>query len=215
MYKIIDTPWNTSSKVQDLKNEGIETVIRYYDFSNSHIHPEKRLEPSEAVALSDAGLNIVVVFQAANNKAADFSMNQGHLAGQEAFHWAKQTIKQPYGSAIYFAVDFDASESELHDNIIPYFQGVTQAFEELSDNIPTYTIGAYGSGFVVNILKSEDLCEYRWLSMSIDFLGTRDAMMDGEYELHQISPSAVLCGLDVNYDVRRPGSSDIGSFVLR
>ena len=55
---IIDTPVNTTSKLACLKSQGVTTVIRYYNFSNSTQSPDKRLDPPEAQALAASGMQI-------------------------------------------------------------------------------------------------------------------------------------------------------------
>src|SRR5215510_10075255 len=133
---IIDTPFRTTSKIPCLKSQGVNTVVRYYNFSNSSVFPNKRLELAEAEALAANGLQIAVVFQQRQNRASDFDKSKGIAAGREAFRQAQNSIGQPAGSGIYFSVDFDAGNSDLNNNIIPYFQGVKEAFEQESCGNP-------------------------------------------------------------------------------
>ncbi len=214
-YSIIDTPWHTTDIIDCLKEAGVETVIRYYNNGNSTGLPQKRLELNEAQALSAGGLKIMVIFQTSQNEADDFSYDKGFESGTNAYNWAKDTIGQPRNSAIYFAVDYDASPAELATNIIPYFEGVAAAFKDLGGASTDYKVGAYGSGLVVNAIKSQGTCEYRWLSQSSGYLGTQDALDNGNYELHQIYPSGVICDIDVDYDVENPNVSDLGTFDLK
>jgi hypothetical protein len=44
---IIDTPYNTQSKIPCLLSKDVQTVIRYYNFSNSLGLPDKRMELAE------------------------------------------------------------------------------------------------------------------------------------------------------------------------
>jgi hypothetical protein len=209
--KLIDTPWDTSAIIDCLKNEGVGTVIRYYNNGNSTTLPQKRLELQEAQALSAGGLQIAVVFQLVQDSTQFFSEQLGYDAGVSAFNWAKNTIGQPAGSAIYFAVDYNPNDAEVQSNIVPYFEGVAKAFASLGGD---YKVGAYGSGLVVNTLRDQSLCEFRWLSMSSGYYGTQDALNEGNFELHQIYPSAVICNIAVDYDEKNPTSTDIGSFSL-
>ena len=119
-------------------------------------------------------------------------------------------IRQPLGSAIYFAVDYNASQADLENYVIPYFKGVKEAMGN------SYKIGAYGSGLVVNTLRVEGLCEFRWLSESSSYYGTQEAIDNGAYELHQIyvSPAPQVCGIDVDYDTKKPETDNIGAFTL-
>src|SRR5574341_1064293 len=141
---IIDIPFNTASRIPSLVSQGVRTVIRYYNFSNSQSFPEKRLELAEAQMLAAQGMQIAVVFQQRQNRVEDFTASKGVAAGRRAYRHAQDNIGQPAGSGIYFAVDFDASRSEIEHNITPYFEGVTRAFAEESGGTPEYRLGAYG-----------------------------------------------------------------------
>lgn len=212
--KIIDTPWNTTSKLSCLSSAGVATVIRYYNFSNSSRLPEKRLTLSEAQHISSSGLSIAVVFQQRQNVIADFSHEKGVAAGKRAYTYARDHIGQTEGSGIYFGVDFDASSRELDSNIIPYFEGVQKGFSAESEDAPKFRVGAYGSGLVCSKLKEKDLITLSWLSMSQGFRGTKEAFRNGQYDICQKAPATKLCGLGVDFNERNPGISNFGEFAL-
>jgi len=172
---IIDTPFNTKSKISCLVSQGVGTVIRYYNFSNSLSFPEKCLQLPEAQALGAQGLRTAVVFQQRQNQVADFSETKGAAAGRRAYRHAHDNIGQPAGSAIYFSVDFDATKTQITNNVVPFFEGIKRAFEEESDDAPEYGVGAYGSGLVCSTLAKKKLIDFRWLAMSRGFSGTREA----------------------------------------
>lgn len=215
MYSIIDTPWSTQSKLACLKEAGLRTVIRYYNFQSSSGLPEKRLEPAEAAAISAAGLSLAVVFQQKQNEAGDFSEDEGYRAGQRAASYARDTIGQPAGSGIYFAVDFDASTTEIEQAIKPYFQGVRRAFTEQGGGTPAYRIGSYGSGLVGTTLRDAGLTELLWLSMSRGFCGTQEIYQSGQFNLSQMPVLDVtLCGLGIDYNETPQTDTDFGAFRL-
>lgn len=211
---IIDTPWNTTSKLVSLAAEGVKTIIRYYNFSNSQTLPEKCLTLAEAQAICSQGMTVAVVFQQRQSKAEDFSETKGYEAGRRAYRYALNDIGQPEGSGIYFAVDFDATDQEIKRFVAPYFQGVHRAFEEVSGGQPIYRVGLYGSGATSSTLSKKKLCSLIWLAMSRGFRGTREAINNGNYHLEQRAPAATLCGLDVDYDFVNPQKTDFGSFAV-
>lgn len=211
---IIDTPANTTSKLGCLKTKGVTTVIRYYNFRNSQQLPDKRLDPPEAQALAASGLQIAVVFQQGQNSASAFSDAQGFKAGLAAFRHARDKIRQPTGSGIYFSVDFDASTSEVNQRVVPYFQGVRRAFSQESNGGPSYRVGVYGSGLVSTLLTARGLIELTWLAMSRGFRGTKEALQAGAFHLSQVPPEKVLCGLDVDFNEPNPARPDFGAFTL-
>ncbi len=211
---IIDTPFNTTSRIPCLKQQGVRTVIRYYNFENSSVFRDKKLELPEAEALAANGLEIAVVFQQRQNRASDFDKSKGIAAGREAFRHAQNHIGQPAGSGIYFSVDFDAGNSDLNNNIIPYFQGVKQAFEQESGGNPGYRVGVYGSGLVSSTLTDRGLIELTWLAMSRGFRGTRDALDAGAFNLAQLPPARTLCGIGVDFNEPNPDGRDFGAFTI-
>jgi len=59
---IIGTPFNTASRISCLLSHDLQTVIRYYNFSNSARSFEKCLQLAEAQALAAHSMQIAVVF---------------------------------------------------------------------------------------------------------------------------------------------------------
>lgn len=211
---IIDTPYNTSSRISCLLSHGVRTIIRYYNFSNSRKLPEKRLELAEAQTIASHGIQIAAIFQQRQNQVADFSEQKGLAAGRRAYRHAQDNINQPPGSGIYFAVDFDASSTEIEKNIAPYFEGIRRAFSEESGGNPDYRIGTYGSGLVCTTLTQKGLIELTWLAMSRGFRGTREALREGEFHIAQRAPDTTLCGLGVDFNDPNPDRPDFGAFTI-
>ena len=211
---IIDTPFKTTSSIACLRSRGVRTVIRYYNFSNSGVFPNKRLELPEAEALSSNEMQIAVVFQQRQDRLADFSESKGFNAGRTAFRHAQNNIGQPVNSGIYFSVDFDASNSEITNNVIPYFKGVRNAFTQESGGDPAYRVGVYGSGLVSSRLTAEGLIQLTWLAMSRGFRGTQEALEAGEFHLAQRAPATHLCGLGVDFNDSNPERPDFGAFTI-
>ena len=211
---IIDTPINVTSRIPCLVSKGIQTIIRYYNFSNSASFPNKRLELSEAEAISANNLQMAAVFQQRQNQVADFDKLKGIAAGRRAYRFAQDNIGQPQGSAIYFSVDFDAGNTEIKNSIIPFFEGIKTAFSEESNNNPHYRVGAYGSGLTCSTLAQKDLIQLTWLAMSRGFRGTKEALKAGEFHLAQRAPEATVCGIDVDFNDPNPDRPDFGAFTI-
>ena len=211
---IIDTPFNTTSRIPCLVSIGVQTVIRYYNFENSQGFPEKSIQLAEAQALAAHGVQIAVIFQQRQNQIADFTELKGVAAGRRAYRYAQDSIGQPNGSGIYFVVDFDASRDQIEKSVAPYFVGITRAFAEESGNVPEYRIGAYGSGLVCGTLTNKGLIDFVWLAMSRGFAGTREALDAGEFHLAQRAPAATLCSLGVDFNNLNPDRPDFGAFMI-
>lgn len=209
---IIDTPHNAGRRAAALKAAGVETVVRYYNHRNSTVLPEKRLTRAEAEQLAGAGLKIAVTFQQRQNQVGDFDEDKGLAAGRAAYAYARDTIRQPAGSAIYFSVDFDASTAQLA-KVLAFFTGVRKAFDELGSGDPAYAVGAYGSGRVLAKLRDEGLATFFWLALArgwAEFQSFRDS---GDWHLLQTEETRVA-GLDVDLNEANPDQAGFGEFAL-
>lgn len=131
-----DAAREVGSLAARLKAANIDFVCRYYSRNTA-----KNLSASEAKALGDAGIRIVSVWEGAGDLLASFSPAQGAQDAADALKLAA-AIGQPQGSAIYFAVDFDATPAEIANEVTGYFVAIQTAFAG------KYKVGVYGSGLV-------------------------------------------------------------------
>jgi hypothetical protein len=93
----------------------------------------------------------------------NLNYDYGLLDGKNAYLNAiSNSVQQPANSAIYFAIDGDVHSYNL-SYVIDYFSGVKDAFSQLSGGKPIYTIGVYGSGYVLDQI-SPTYAQYRWLA---------------------------------------------------
>ena len=87
-----------------LKRFGVRTIIRYYDWPEETFAC-KTLLPEESDGIIKAGLSIATVFQHKNeDPEVFFSETRGTKDAERSLELADAN-GQPYGSAIYFAVD--------------------------------------------------------------------------------------------------------------
>ena len=211
MASVFDTTEDCSSAIQCLKQRGYDTVGRYYARPGNEW---KTIKLPEAVALARAGISIVAIYQDRQNQAVDFDLSKGRFAGTTAYNYAAGVIFQTAGSAIYFGVDYDASEGEVRDNIIPFFQGVKEAFEQAAGaHAPLFRIGVYGSGLVCRLLRDGGHVELTFLSQSTGHREHRAFLNSMNWNLSQ-SAETTLCGMDGDPDDTNPTKPDTGSFLL-
>src|SRR5262245_6333790 len=104
MSKGISTDLNISRIASCLKSQGLDFVFRYYSAKDW-----KRMEQPEAVAIAAAGLKLGVVYEDGpkGNSNGYFTAKRGNRHGTDAYAFASDVIHQPFGSAIYFAIDQD------------------------------------------------------------------------------------------------------------
>lgn len=159
----------TQTWATKLKSMGINYVGRYL----TGYWP---ISFSELKAILDAGLNYIPIFERSGNDlspgmdvtdASYFNYYQGKQDGEYAVSTADR-FGLPRGTVIYFAVDFDAYDYEVSDNILPYFNGVKNAVNASSD----YRVGIYGPRNVCTRVANAGYSEKSYVAdMSTGFSG--------------------------------------------
>jgi Rv2525c-like, glycoside hydrolase-like domain/Uncharacterized protein conserved in bacteria (DUF2272) len=210
MSRGISTNRRVTNRVTCLQQHGIDFVCRYY--SHTTQQAEKRITPPEADAIVQAGMNIVTVYEDGPTNPGYFSRGRGQRDATHA-HAAAQEIQQPAGSAIYFAVDFDANIADTNGPITEYFEGVKDGLTQAGG--PDYEIGVYGSGRVCSRIKEDrNLVKYSWLAESTGWAGSGSY---ATFNIKQIIATNDLCQLDggVGGDYEdNISTTDYGAFPL-
>lgn len=124
-----------------LKADGYEIVGRYLSEPDQESLSEsdyfKALRTGELARIVGHGLRYFPIFQEYSTKLAHFTAETGANHAQKA-QAAAERLGIP-ATVIYFAVDYDATDTEVESNILPYFQAVS---ENLSGG---YRVGVYGT----------------------------------------------------------------------
>ena len=197
----IDIATDAGQHINAIRGANLDFVARYYRNPTSHW---PSLSASEARILSQAGLDLAVVWEAASTQASYFSRLAGVNDSTSAYHQAN-TIGQPAASAIYFAVDYDASGADIVGPINDYFRGIAAGFAAAGGDAPDYKIGVYGSGSVCLALSQAGLVEYTWLAMSSGWAGSKT------YTGWNIRQGKALTNLPFDHDSDQ-ATNDYGSF---
>jgi peptidoglycan hydrolase-like protein with peptidoglycan-binding domain len=199
----MDASVDCSRFADRLAGAGMKFVARYY--SNT---AAKTLTPAEARKLSGAGLQLMVVFQDANNRVGVFTGARGINAATKALALAAD-IGQPAGSAIYFAVDFDPSPTEVRGPVSDYFHAAHQVLAAA----PTrYAMGVYGSGLTCRLIRDAGLAKFTWLSGSSGFRESK--IFRPQANVVQAAPDRDLFDGQLNIDDDIAQTSDFGTFRL-
>lgn len=139
----------SADKAKALAAEGFAFACRY-------LVPEryswKRLTKAEAEAISEAGLNIVCVFETTASRASGGAA-AGQADGKEALKEAR-LIGQPEGSAIYFAVDYDAQPDD--------YTAIEAYLRAAATELDGYGVGVYGSYAVIEAMTKRGACKHFW-----------------------------------------------------
>lgn len=199
----IDLPTDARDVSLELKGSGLDFVGRYYRHSTSR-WPTLTLE--EARTVSSNGMKLVALFESHSHKPDYFSYGSGFSDGMTAYQQAKR-IGQPAGSAIYFAVDYNAQEPDIRGPIDRYFRGV-HAGLAAAGKTREYRVGVYGSGAVCDYMKRMRLAEYAWLSGSTAWAGY-GSFTDWDIRQGKQSPS-----LSFNHDMNE-ARGEYGGFNVQ
>jgi len=204
MAKGLDVAEDSTDHIECLTNRGFEFIGRYYNTNT----PSKNLTVAEAQALSAASLTIVAIWENGfPTTAGYFSKAKGVSDARAAFKMASQVIGQPEGSAIYFAVDYDATAKDVSGPITQYFQGVASVLDAAEQR---YEIGVYGSGATCQSLLDVGLVRFTWLSQSTSFRGTKTFKA---FNIKQGPENKHLCGMDADKD-EAPDVVSCGGFTV-
>ena len=208
--KGLDTNRNCTDLASCLKQSGIDFVARYY--SRTTKSADKRLTLAEAQALSQAGLYLVTVYEDSPTNKDYFSNDRGKSDGKSAYAYA-QDINQPRDSAIYFAVDYDATMADIEGPITQYFNGVYDGLKDSANAKPIYKIGVYGSGATCDYLrKNLSFVEFSWLSCSTGWLNSKTY---SSWNIKQYLATTSLCGLDKTAWDSNESQGSYGQFTLQ
>lgn len=135
------------------------------------------------------------------------------LDGYAAVTQAKEIMKQPAGTAIYFGVDFDLNK-DRQENVIKYFRIINKIVTDAG-----YVVGVYGNGAISDLLRGESpsnekLVEYVWLTASPAHAGSAKTYNVKHWDLLQTKTDTrwSIAGKKVELDtnIQNPESTGVG-----
>jgi hypothetical protein len=202
----IDMATDSSDVTSELQGRPwLNFVARYYRDPASR-YPT--LSPDEARRLSALGVKIVTVWEWHSSTPSYFTYASGYNGALSAYRQAK-SIGQPPGSAIYFAVDFNARGNAMLA-VDQYFRGVAAGFAASGRGRPEYRVGVYGSGAVCAALRGTGLAQYAWLSGSTAWDGSSGY---NDWNIRQARQGARFANLSFDHDANE-ARNDYGGFQL-
>lgn len=143
-------------QAQDLKNAGYQVVGRYLTgtVGVGSEERDKALNLNEIEILKETGLAVFPIYQDGGRNADYFGAMQGYYDAVEAIY-AAQRLGFTSGTTIYFALDFDCTEAEANNAIVPYFGAISNAFALTGLNKYSYKVGIYASRQVCQIVADK------------------------------------------------------------
>lgn len=188
-----DTTANAGQLAHLIKSTGYDFVGRYLSKSTW-----KLISPQEAAALKAAGLSIVLVYEDGPTSAIYFSSGRGTSDAARSIAQAR-ALGAPRGTAIYFAVDYDASAADVTGPIAAYFKEVAAT---LAADSSGYVVGIYGSGRACQAISTAGSAHFTWRAQSTGWAGYQLSL---PWSITQ-GIATMACTLSVDLDSTGPGS---------
>jgi hypothetical protein len=139
---------------------------------------------------------LVLVYEDGPTTSDYFSFGRGQADGTRAAQQAS-LVGAPAGTVLYFAVDYDASTTDIAGVITQYFNGVAGTLKSFAAaSGVAYIAGVYGSGATCGAITAAGLAKCGWLAQSTGWSG-HDTYSD--WSIRQGMPT-VIAGLSVDPD---------------
>lgn len=133
-------------KAHTLVINGYEVIGRYLTGTVGGTR-SKAMTPEELVIIEEYGLKVFPIYQDGGWYPEYFAVNgRGRQDAIKAIN-AADRLGFPNGTTIYFAVDYDAYDYQVTNNILPYLAEVRTVINNFTDENknPRYELGVYGS----------------------------------------------------------------------
>jgi peptidoglycan hydrolase-like protein with peptidoglycan-binding domain len=175
-----------STTIQTVRNNGYRIVGRYLTGGTNKV-----LTNSEIALINDHGLSFFPLYQEDGDALEYFSYDQGYDAGVAACA-AARGFGIPYGTVLYFSVDFDALDEEITSAVIPHFQGVR---DSVAADGGQYAVGVYGCRNTCSRLSSAGLTSRSFVSgMSTGYSGNLGFPLPENWAFDQIKNEVLASG---------------------
>ena len=170
----------TNDRLEYLKNNGYEVVGRYLTGGDF-----KQLRPNEPQRILDKGLSFFPIFQESSTDVSYFTADRAVQDAISATNAAKE-FRIPRRSIIYFAVDLDATDTEINSYVLPYFKRLS---EYMSYNLHNYyRIGVYGTRNVCTQVMDKGYAVTCFVSdMSTGYSGNMGFKMPKKWNFDQFN----------------------------
>ncbi|WP_051624223.1 glycoside hydrolase domain-containing protein [Clostridium akagii] len=183
----------TAAMAATLKSNGYQIVGRY-------LTGKYAMTSSELQTIFSNGLKVFPIFEYGAG-LLDFLPAQG-AANASIASVAATYLGFKDGTTIYFAVDFDALDSDVTDFIIPYFEAISNAF---ATNNNKYSIGIYGPRNVCSRVAAAGYSVHSFAcDMSTGFSGNLGYKLPSDWSFDQIATITIGSGagaIEIDNDI--------------
>src|SRR5581483_4332812 len=180
----VDYAWHHGVNVDAFRQDGISFAVRYLSNDVS-----KNLSRSEAQLLSDAGLDVAVVWETTATRALD-GKSAGATDARKAVAQAKD-CGMPASRPIYFGVDFDATDQDK-PRIADYLRGAASV-------LGGKRVGVYGGYWVIKYCFDHAVASFGWQTYAWS-----GGQRDQRAQLYQHANGVIIGGINCDRDTARP-----------
>ncbi|KZX20370.1 glycoside hydrolase domain-containing protein [Rathayibacter tanaceti] len=199
----------TPARARLLTDNGYRVIGRYLTNTPVADYNDKKIQPGELAAITGAGLRVFPIFQEGGDAVDGFSYARGFAAAQKA-HAAARGYGFRAGATIYFAVDFDALETEVNSAVVPHFQGVKDGLASVGSR---YAVGIYAARNTCRIVREKGLASLCFVSgMSTGYSGNLGFPLPQGWAFDQVKEYVIGSGTDaMNIDKNIASGRDSGA----
>ncbi len=181
----------TTDNVSVLKNNNYKYIGRYlsgYIASGA----SKALSTTELQVLFKNGIRLFPIHQRSANKASYFTVENAQADAESAAEYA-DNLKLQFGSIIYFAVDYDATDAEISSLILPYFKILYSSF--MTAGKGKYRVGVYGTrNLCTRVCNAGYACSSFVSDMSTGFSGNLGFPIPDNWAFDQFNTTTISSG---------------------
>ncbi|ABR35842.1 peptidoglycan hydrolase-like protein with peptidoglycan-binding domain [Clostridium beijerinckii] len=168
-----------------------------YEVVGRYLTGKFRMTSSELKIIFDNGLRVIPIFEVGGYKLSYFSYDQGVSDADSAIFTAAQ-LGFTKDTIIYFAVDFDALDSDVTSNVLPYFKAISEKFTNANS---IYKIGIYAPRNVCSRVQNAGYsCSSFVCDMSTGFSGNLGYPLPKDWAFDQISTVTLHGNADIEID---------------
>lgn len=203
----------TAEKAKTLYNNGYRYVGRY--LSGTIVGgASKALSKAELQIAFNAGLRIFPIQQGNASYISYFTEEQAITDVNSAYQYAT-SLGIPRDTVIYFAVDCDPQDTDISNNIIPYFRKVSSIMNGEKKGL--YKVGIYGTRNVCSKVSNKGYAVRSFVSdMSTGFSGNLGFTIPNNWAFDQFSTITVGSGagsIEIDKDGYSGLDNGIGNIV--
>ena len=181
----------TNDNINVLKNNNYKYIGRYlsgYIASGA----SKALSTNELQILFNNNIRLFPIHQRSANSASYFTTANAQEDAQSAAQYADD-LKLQFGSIIYFAVDYDATDAEITNLILPYFSALYSKF--MTAGKGKYRVGVYGTRNLCTRVCNAGYASSSFVSdMSTGFSGNLGFPIPDNWAFDQFHTTTITSG---------------------